>query len=214
MKTTIRVFGVLLILILIGLYLLRPRTDVPEMDQSLIKDRYITEYPKEFHFLQTENDCGPFNAAAVTRTLSNKSVSSADFADNIGWRMPNNYTMPWGVEKQLKNQDIPIELPNLPVFSDNERIDFLHERMSQGKIIIILGVKDSIQHYLSLFGFDRQNDEFYVYDSLIEEGIPGFTIDENGSQPGNRTLSSKELLDFWRGGGMYGKFKWYAIVAG
>jgi len=214
MKTTIKVLGILLLFVLVGLYMLRPRTDIPEMDKSIIQEKVIIDYPNEFHFLQTENDCGPFNVAAVTRTLSNKEVSSAEFAKNIGWRMPNNYTMPWGLEEQLKDNGIPIEIPNLPVFTDEERLDFLHERMSQSKLVIILGEKDGIQHYLSLFGFNRQKDEFYVYDSLLEEETVGMTIDENGDQTGNRTLNSNELLKFWSQGGMYGKFIWYAIVAG
>ena len=214
MKIIIRVLGILLAILLVGLFLLRPRNDVPEMNKSLILDTHITDYSSEYHFLQTGNDCGPFNVAALTRILVNKEVSSAEFAKTIGWRIPNGYTMPWGLEKQLKENGIPVELPNLTVFTDEERINFLHERMSQGKLLIILGVKGDIQHYLSLFGFNRNNDEFYVYDSLIEEGAPGFTIDENGSLPGNRTLSSEEILEFWSKGGMYGKFMWYAIVAG
>ena len=214
MKKAIRILGFIFVIALIGLFLLRPRTDVPEMDISKILDKWIIDYPQEFHFLQTENDCGPFNVAAVTRTLNSEEVSSAEFAKNIGWRMPNNYTMPWGLEEQLKDNGIPIEIPNLPVFTDEERLNFLHERMSQGKLVIILGEKDEIQHYLSVFGFNRNKDEFYVYDSLIEEGDPGLTIDENGSLPGNRTFSSDELLEFWGKGGMYGKFIWYAIVAG
>lgn len=214
MKIIIRVLGILLVMLLVGLFLLRPRNDVPEMNKFLIQDTHITDYSSEYHFLQTGNDCGPFNVAALTRILVNKEVSSAEFAKTIGWRMPNGYTMPWGLEKQLKENGISVELPNLTVFTDEERINFLHERMSQGKLLVILGAKGDIQHYLSLFGFNRNNDEFYVYDSLIEEGALGFTIDENGSLPGNRTLSSEELLEFWSKGGMYGKFMWYAIVAG
>jgi len=214
MKIIISVLSILLAILLVGLFVLRPGTDVPVMNKSLILDSSITDYPSEFHFLQTGNDCGPFNVAAITRTFGDKEVSSAEFAETIGWRMPNGYTMPWGLEEQLKDHGIPVELPNLPVFTDEERINFIHERMSQGKLVIILGVKGDIQHYLSIFGFNREYDEFYVYDSLIEERSPGFTIDENGSLPGNRTLSSEKLLEFWRRGGMYGKFMWYAIIAG
>jgi hypothetical protein len=75
MKIIIRVFGLLLLIALVGLFLLRPRTDIPEMNKSLILDRYITDYSSEFHFLQTINDCGPFNVAAITRTLGDKEVS-------------------------------------------------------------------------------------------------------------------------------------------
>jgi len=214
MKITIRILGAIFVIALIGLFLLRPRTDVPGIDYSIIQNEYTSDYPAEFHFLQTDNDCGPYNVAAIVRVLSKKQVSSAAFAETIGWRMPNDYTMPWGLEEQLKDHNIPVEIPNLTVITDEERINFLHERMSQGKLVIILGEKDDIQHYLSIFGFNRNKDEFYVYDSLTEEGDPGFTIDENGSLSGNRTLSAEELLEFWRRGGMYGKFIWYAIVAG
>ena len=214
MKTTIRILGIIFIIALIGLFLLRPRTDIPEINYSIIQNEYTSDYPAEFHFLQTYNDCGPYNVAAIVRVLNKKQVSSADFAESIGWRMSNGYTMPWGLEKQLKDHSIPVEIPNLPVITDEERINFLHERMSQGKLVIILGEKSETQHYLSIFGFNRNKNEFYVYDSLIEEGDPGLTIDENGSLSGNRTLSSEELLEFWRRGGMYGKFIWYAIVAG
>ena len=214
MKKTIRILGFIFVIALIGLFLLRPRTDVPEINYSIIQNKYTSNYPAEFHFLQPDNDCGPYNVAAIVRILNKKQVSSAEFAETIGWRMPNGYTMPWGLEEQLKDHNILIEIPNLLVITDKERINFLHERMSQGKLVIILGEKDEIQHYLSVFGFNRNKDEFYVYDSLIEEGDPGLTIDENGSLPGNRTFSSDELLEFWGKGGMYGKFIWYAIVAG
>ena len=39
-----------------------------------------------------------------------------------------------------------------------------------------------------------------------------FITVDNGELPGNRTLSSESLLTFWKGGGMYGLYEWYAIV--
>jgi len=68
---------------------------------------------------------------------------------------------------------------------------------------------------MTIFGFDAAKEEFYVYDSMEEKhaDFNGLTIDKNSQLPGNATLSESKLLDFWSKGGMYGLYKWYAIVA-
>jgi len=91
----------------------------------------------------------------------------------------------------------------------------LQEQISLRKPVILLGEKDNYQHYVTIFGFDANKNEFYIYDSF-QEGNPlikTLTTDENRDLPGNTTLSSEDLIEFWRGGGMYGLYKWYAIVA-
>ena len=188
-------------------------TSVPVIDESKISDSSLVEYPSEFNFRQTVNDCGPYNTAALTRALTKLPVDSQEFAKNIGYRLPNKYTLPWGMESQLKENGIEVEIPNLGSLSDEERLEFLFEKLSGKKPIIILGERENYEHYVSIFGFDREKYEFYVYDSLFDKGADGLTIDENGELPGNRTFPGKDLLDFWRGGGMYGLYKWYAIVA-
>ena len=40
----------------------------------------------------------------------------------------------------------------------------------------------------------------------------GLTIDENGINPGNTSMTQEELLEFWSQGGMYGVYNWYAII--
>jgi len=206
------IFG--LLIVIVAAINFWPDKKAPEIDVSKVSDSIIIDYQSEFNYLQTVNDCGPFNVAAVVRSLTKKEVSSAEFSKNIGWRMPNDYTLPWGLEKQLKDNDIKIEIPNLKALSDEDRIVFLRERLSQGKPVIILGERDTIEHFITIFGFNSKKDEFYVYDSLFEKGKEGFTIVDNASLPGNRNYTSEALLNFWRGGGMHGKFIWYAIVAG
>jgi len=212
LKLKIIIFVGLLIVIVAGINFW-PGKKAPEIDESKISDSSIIDYQSEFNYLQTVNDCGPYNVAAVVRSLTKEEVSSVEFAKNIGWRMPNAYTLPLGLEKQLKDNDIKIEIPNLKTLSDGDRIVFLRERLSQGMPVIILGERDKIEHYITIFGFNSKKDEFYVYDSLLGKGKEGFTVDENDSLPGNRNFTSEELIYFWRGGGMHGKFIWYAIVA-
>lgn len=105
-----------------------------------------------------------------------------------------------------------IEIPNLKNLSDENKIDFLREQLSQKKPTIILGGRENYQHYITIFGFDRSKNEFYIYDSLFDKGDKDLTKDSNGDLPGNRTYSSDELLNFWRRGGMYGFYTWYAII--
>lgn len=202
-----------LLIVLVGGIYLWITNKVPEIDESKISVSSTIDYPSEFNYRQTVNDCGPFNVAAVVRALTNQEISSAEFAKNIEWRLPNKYTLPWGMEKQLKENGISVEIPNVKALSDEEKITFLKERLSQGNPIIILGERDNYEHYITIFGFNSAENEFYIYDSLAEKGEEGFTKDNNDSLPGNRNFTSEELINFWRGGGMYGLYNWYAIVA-
>lgn len=203
--------GILIVLVSGWYFWIRNKT--PNIDNSKISASSIIEYSREFNYRQTVNDCGPFTVAAVVRTLSKKEISSAEFAKNTKWRLPNKYTLPWGMEKQLRENGITVEIPNIKALSDKEKISFLQERLSQNKPVIILGERDGYEHYITLFGFDSTKDELYVYDSFFEKGEEGFTIDANDDLPGNRTFTSEEVLHFWRGGGIYGLYNWYAIVA-
>jgi hypothetical protein len=185
----------------------------PTIDKNKILYSSIIDYSGEFNYRQTVNDCGPFSTAAVVRALTGKTIDSAEFTKNIGWRLPNKYTLPWGLEKQLKDNGISIETPNLKNLSEEDKILFLEEQLSQKNPVIILGQIKKYQHYITLFGFNDREKTFYVYDSFFDKGEDGLTKDANGDLPGNRNLSFEELLNFWRGGGMYGLYNWYAIVS-
>lgn len=185
----------------------------PIIDKNKLATFSTIAYPSKYNYRQTINDCGPFSVAAVIRALTTKEIDTSDIVQDISWRLPNGYTIPWGVEDQLKEHDLTMEIPNVKKLNDIEKITFLKERLSQGYPIIILGERDYYEHYLTLLGFDSTKDEFYLYDSFYDKGEEGFTIDSNGELPGNRNYTYEQLLDFWRGGGMYGFFNWYAIVA-
>ncbi|MBI4234945.1 hypothetical protein HY604_01450 [Candidatus Peregrinibacteria bacterium] len=99
--------------------------------------------------------------------------------------------------------------------NDNEKIALIQQYLSIEQPLIILGERDNYEHYITLLGFNTAADEYYIYDSLQKASLyqEAMTTDGNGSFPGNATLKSNELLDFWRGGGMYGLWKWYGLVA-
>lgn len=198
-------------LVLFGLFL-HFNKPIAEIDQSKLMASALIPYSSEYNFRQTINDCGPFNVAAMVRALTGEAVDSAEFAETIGWRLPNKYTLPWGMEKQLKENEVIVLIPNVKDLLDSEKLNYLRSELSQKHPIIVLGQQENYEHYITLLGFDKAADEFYVYDSLFEKKEEGFTKDENGELPGNRTLSSELLLKFWRGGGMYGVYEWYAIV--
>lgn len=202
--------------LIVGIYLWMNRA--PKIYEEKILPEALIPYPSEFNYRQTINDCGPFNVAAVVRSLKEERVQSSDFAESIRWRLPNKYTLPWGLEKQLKDHGLKVETPNVSGLKDEDKILFLQEQLSGDKPVIILGERDeyvgyNYEHYITLFGFNSDKDEFYAYDPFFEKSSEGMTIDSNEDLPGNRTYSSEELLNFWREGGMYGLYKWYSIVA-
>lgn len=187
----------------------------PQQQQEEIKPvtSSIIPYPSEFNFAQTYNDCGPFNSAAVVRALTDKEVSSAEFAKTITHRLSYKWTLPEGLTEQLNQNGIATVTPDFSGLTDDEKIAYLKEQLILKHPVTLLIKKEDFQHYITLFGFNSQKDEFYIYDSLMERLEGGLTKDENGDLPGNKTISTKKLLEMWSGGGMLGKYTWFAIIS-
>lgn len=207
--------GLMGILIVLFGYLFFGLSTKPKIDATNIKESALIEYPTEYNYRQSKNDCGPFNVAAVVRALTGKNVDSPTFAEEIGWRLPNKYTLPWGLEGQLKAHDVHIKKPNFKLLTDDEKITLIREYLSIGRPIIILGQQDNYEHYITILGFNSDKDQYYIYDSLQASSSEqqDMTTDENATLPGNKIMKSQELLGFWRGGGMYGLWEWYGLVA-
>lgn len=191
----------------------RDYTEKISVNTQSIKTSVIIPYDPAYNLRQTINDCAPFNAAAVVRALKGENVSSTEFAIQMPWRLPNKYTIPIGLEELLQEKGVTISTPDLAQVDDPAKIDYLKEQLSLGRPIIILGKQDNYQHYITLFGFSTADDQFYVYDSAFKKGSDNLTVDGNENLPGNKNMSSTELLTFWRGGGMYGLYTWYSLVA-
>ncbi|MDP3975398.1 MAG: papain-like cysteine protease family protein [bacterium] len=187
--------------------------DVWPMDHIEVPNQFLISYDSEFNFRQSINDCGPYSAAAMVRAVAGKEADSNEFASTMSWRLPRIGYHPWGLEKKLEEEGIHFIVPkNVSNATDEQKIQYLRYRLSHGGPIIILGEKNGYQHYVTLLGYNSGKDEFYIYDSWHDKGVGNLTVDDNGDLPGNRTLSESELMDFWRDGGMFGFYKWYAIV--
>lgn len=200
---------------LLLMYLFLSLNVKPKIDTTVIRESAFIEYPAEFNYRQSKNDCGPFNTAAAVRVLKGENADSASFAKEIGWRLPNKYTLPWGLENQLKEHGVRVEKPDFKLLTDDEKITLIQEYLSLGMPVIILGERDGYEHYITILGFDSNLDQYYIYDSL-QAPLPeqkDMTIDENADFSGNKSMKSRELMDFWRGGGMYGLWKWYGLAA-
>ena len=113
--------GLMGVLILLLVYLFFSLSAKPKIDVKNIKVSAFIEYPTEYNYRQSKNDCGPFNVAAVVRALTDKNADSSLFAEEIGWRLPNKYTLPWGLESQLKAHDVRVEKPNFKLLTDDEK---------------------------------------------------------------------------------------------
>lgn len=189
----------------------------PSLAGDTTGDRILLNYPMEFNFKQSKNSCGPYSVAAALRVLGDTDVSSEEIANTISWRYPNGPTLPWGVASALHEYGVTAASYDLESFSDEEKLTFLYEQVNAGSPVILLGAfsrDPRTQHYMTVVGYDKAR-EFYVYDSayMKNEENEKMTLDANGNPPGNRTLTIKELFEFWSKGGMFDVYNFHAIVA-
>lgn len=203
---------IVIILLAFATYFYWQSKKAPVIKANEIKKSVSIDYPSKYNFRQTVLHCGPFSVSAVIRAVKKEEADSAEVVSGMKWRIPRMGYHPWGLERALKEKGVQVETPYLNSLTDEQRIQFLKAHLSQQRPIILLGEKNGVQHYMTLLGFDSNQDEFYFYDSWYNKADLGLTEDDNGDLPGNRTLNTAELLDFWNKGGVLGFYKWYAIV--
>lgn len=203
-----------IIILIIAVIYFWPRVFTAKYNPDNILPAACKDYPSEDNYAQYGTTCGPFSAAGTVRALTKNEVDSWAYAEEMKGQIGKAGTHPLGVKGQLITNGVSIEVPGLNSLTDEERIEFLQERLSAGSAIILLGEYKNIhyQHYLTVLGFDKDKDEFYIYDSLYYQMNKTHTFDSNGDLPGNKNFSSEELLDFWGRGGVLGFYEWFAIV--
>ncbi len=171
------------------------------------------DYPSRFNYRQHTNECGPYAAGAVARVVLHIDIDSQKMVDELPWRLPKGYTHPWALKELLTSMHIESTSYSAKKLSASDKQKFLMQELSNGAPIILLVKMYGYQHYIVLLGFDRNTDEFFVYDPVYTRGEDGYTIDDNGNMPGNRTMHWEDLHTHWSDGGVLGFFNWYMLVA-
>lgn len=173
-----------------------------------VPSQITLSYKSEWNFRQSKNACGPYSAAAVIRQLTNADRSSETISHETLWRY-HGYTLPFGVVRVIRKNGLTAN-EFISTGSDGDKISWLRSQIAQQKPVIILVRKNGLLHYVTLLGY--QQEQFNVYDSLEEKGSTEMTVDKNDSLPGNVNWTNDELLTFWSKGGVFGLYRYYAIV--
>jgi len=184
-----------------------PGTELP--------DTVSRPYPADANYRQTGNNCGPYATAAAIRALDGKdSVSSETVVKQMPLRVPGYFTMPLGIKLFLTKRGFVSEMYDTSRLKEDGRTQFLREKLAAGDALILLvGRSWSTQHYITVLGYDRPRDVFFVYNSALASGEKGQTVDSNGAEVGNITMTSQDLLKYWSGGGVFGVYRWTALTA-
>lgn len=208
--------GLLILSIVVYYQTIKPQSLGAEMQTTETPARAALAYPAAYNFRQSVNDCGPYAAAAAIRIVTVAPIDSQQLVKELPIRLPNGGTLPRSLEVALKNHGLTARAENFAdsELTDDERLQQLSLYLSQGHPVILLGEKTGVQHYITLVGYEKKNATIYfdVYDSWHTKGAGGLTTDDNDAAPGNRTLRADELLEFWRSGGLFGLYKYYALV--
>lgn len=164
-----------------------------------INDNHEIQINPQIQVRQGLNQCGPASAMAVINAYTNK-VMPLDFVDSeMGNRMGNRMTYPWGITTYLKEYGINYSFKVLMFRSDKSRLKYLKKTLSENKPIILLNDLNGILHYFTLLGYNMDN-EFYIYDSMQPVKVVNdlrMTVDSNGKKPGNLTLDKETLFQRW-----------------
>lgn len=181
----IGIFATLLLSLFIILYFLTP---FPKQDN--ITPNYPTSFSiEQDNTFETQivNECSAFSIAYVLRHYQ-ENQTGLEIYDQLNYKLPiSGYVLPKGIMTYFNQSDYHIEMYQ-------GTLETLKTHLAtQTPIIVLIGQSLKWQHYMTLVGYDETTNEMYFFDSLK-------TSDENGAQPGNRTLKTDYFLTLWDNG--------------
>ncbi len=168
----------------------------PLSANNSILNSYKIEINPSIQIRQRLNQCGPASAMAVINAYTGMIIPLEKINSEMGSRLGNNMTYPWGITDYLKTYNIKSSLKFLTFRSDESRLTYLKRNISENKQIIMLNDLNDILHYFTILGYNSEN-EFYIYDSMqpVDPASNNrITIDTNGMAPGNLTLDKETLF--------------------
>ncbi len=177
-----------------------------------LPNSYYLKMNKNLFYRQTLNNCGPYSVMAVINILSNEEKDPEILSKQMKWRTYKNLTFPQGVINQLHENEIKTKEYVLKGKSEQDKINWIKETISQKKPIICLIKIHHVLHYVTILGYDENG--FMLYDSIQEKDSENQrkTIIDNNCIEGNRYYTYDEFLQLWNDGGYKLFFKNWAIV--
>ena len=179
---------------------------------NFLPNSYYLKMNKNLFYRQTLNNCGPYSVMAVINILRNEEKDPEILSKQMKWRIYKNLTFPQGVINQLHENEIKTKEYVLKGKSEQDKINWIKETISQKKPIICLIKIHHVLHYVTILGYDENG--FMLYDSIQEKDSENQrkTIIDNNCIEGNRYYTYDEFLQLWNDGGYKLFFKNWAIV--
>ena len=147
--------------------------------------------------IQKKNQCGMYAVWFVLSRLTNEKLSPEEVHKSMPWRIPFFGTTPRGIVVFLKRYGLRVTKKYLFSLSDKGKMQWLSRQLKDNNCIIILGKHNREQHYVVLYSYKSDSNTCIIYDPLV----------------GKKEWFLKDVLSFWSGGGVFGFYRWYAIVA-
>ncbi|MFZ2150714.1 MAG: C39 family peptidase [Candidatus Absconditicoccaceae bacterium] len=172
-----------------------------------------------YHQQQRFAGCGLYTLKNVIESLQNEiDLTIKNYAPTF-WNKISGFMLPKTVIKVLKKHGLNTTRGRYIIKGKDNKINFLKNLLHNGPVVLVIGhaykgKKDfnllkavSVQHYVSLRGYDDQEGIFYVYDSgapkrLIRKDLP----------VGNIALKYKDLIKYWKFGGFMVKKYFYISI--
>jgi ABC-type bacteriocin/lantibiotic exporter with double-glycine peptidase domain len=188
---------------------------IPSFGINIIKNDKKMNYlymSDEIYLSQSFNDCAPYSVMCVINILKGEIIDPNILVKETRWRIWNNLTFPDGAIDLLHKYKIKTKEYSLKLYSADDKIMWLKNKIDNGYPIILLVKDKSVQHFFTVIGYDETG--FMLYDS-VQEKIHEYsrkTIIDRIDYMGNRYYTNEELLKLWNNGGYKIFFRNWAIV--
>lgn len=216
-KKNIISFGVISIMAIAGIGMVLFSRMLPSIQLQIFEGNKAVNYldiSDDILFRQTLNNCAPYSVMGVVNVLTGKKPDPEVLAGETTWRIMKNLTFPQGLIDLLRKNNIKTREYSMKLYSQDQKVIWLKNRIDSGNPVILLVKVKGIQHYFTVIGYDQEG--FMLYDSLQEKRSSDtmLTVIDKPEYPGNRYYKNGELTGLWDKGGYKIFFRNWAVVCG
>jgi len=155
------------------------------------------------NYRQSWVECSSFAVHAAASIIDTNLWSPSEIWSEL-WPKFSFWILPLSLQSYIKK--------HLGVYKIQWDIEALTASVALGYPVILLVEHQWYQHYFTVVWFDLDQDERYIYDSLVPRVDDVFTEDLNDTDPGNYSLSSDELMEKWNNGWRYGLWEMWGVA--